>query len=143
MIWKDYRDLFPHNVDLIAHLFTECNSMSEYCDWQPCKNTNDRGWAIGMSQIHLKYRESEWLKKYGWNHWNWNACTIETVRHQFFEDHPEMKTWRGQVNRYLTEMQGLLSDYSIDEAIRSWNRGDVLYLSKVKSNIPTVLDLLQ
>lgn len=125
---KDY-GLYEHRVLLIAHLLRECGSMTEFCDWTRGKASNDGGWAFGIAQWHLCYREWDWLHSKGWAYYDnagrkqcrWNV-DISKVRDLYFAEHPEMTDWRKQATRYLTEIKDLVDrGHSMASAIDTWN----------------------
>lgn len=147
---------------LLAHLLRECGQLSEYCGWTKGKESNDGGWAIGMAQWHLCYREWDWLKENGWAYYDstgrkqcrWNI-DIEKVRNKFFAEHPEMKEWRNQVKRYIREIKGY-ADGKIEhfgesdanyrqayiDAVDVWN-ANPKYLGQVRGQITVAKKVLQ
>jgi hypothetical protein len=144
-----YREL------LIAHLLRECGSMSEFCDWMPGKATNDHGFAFGIAQWHICYREYDWAHAprpdrpngYCWKvngKMQYRFADAPRMRDEYFASHPEMTDWRGQAKRYLAEIRDNLPRYgSVDAVIDSWNAGDS-YMANVyakKDDARKLLDL--
>ena len=128
---------------LLAHLLRECGSLSEECGWEPGSDSNDSGWAIGMAQWHLWYRENDLARAQGCRYTSprvWQ-CDIPKLRAAFFSAHPEMKDWRGQVARYLTEIRDCTKDRSLVSCIDSWNAHPA-YMSQVRAQIPEARRLL-
>jgi hypothetical protein len=145
---KDY-GLYDHRVLLIAHLLRECGSMTEFCDWKPGKATNDDGWAFGIAQWHLCYREWDWLYSKGWAYYDsagvkqcrWNV-DITKVRDAYFSEHPEMTDWRKQAERYLREISGGITRYgTVTAVVDSWNSNPA-YMKHVYAQKPLAHSLL-
>jgi hypothetical protein len=121
--------LADHCDLLIGHLLKECSSMSETCDWHPTgprRNTNDKGWAIGLAQWHLVWQYPDWLKQNGFAYRPGDYAYTARVREKFFADHPELKDWRGQVRKYLADIQAKIAGHAetrkaVLAAIDSWN----------------------
>lgn len=144
IIYTEYPDLFIHNEKLMAHLFQECPVMTWDCAYKKGQARNDHGWSVGMAQWHIYWRHNEWVKENGY-YYTHSKDYVANMRSNFFEDHPEMKDWRYQVRRYLTEMRDRIkSEGSIDGAILSWNRGaGWAYVSKVSKNVFVIRDIVQ
>lgn len=134
---KDY-GLYDHRTLLIAHLLRECGSMTEFCGWSPGKASNDHGWAFGIAQWHLAYREAPWLKSRGFT----TRSNISKVREAYFADHPDMKDWRNQAKRYLREIQAATERLgSVEAAVDSWN-ANPSYMTHVRQNVAQAKQLL-
>jgi hypothetical protein len=140
---KDSKEL------MVAHLLRECGSMTEECGWKPGKKSNDGGWAIGIAQWHLCYREWDWLYTKGWAYYDsrgikqcrWNV-DIKKVRAEFFKDRPEMKTWQTQKERYITEIRDCKAKgKTVTACIDSWNANPA-YMSHVRAQLPNARKLL-
>jgi hypothetical protein len=145
---KEY-GLEQHAELLVAHLLRECGSMTEFCDWKPGKKSNDNGWAFGVAQWHLCYREWDWLKANDWAYYDaagrkqcrWNI-DITKVRAKYFKEHPAMTTWQGQAKRYLTEMRdNVPKKGSVTAVIDSWNANPA-YMGHVRAQLPNARFLL-
>lgn len=145
---KDY-GLYEHRTLLIAHLLRECGAMTEFCNWTKGKKSNDKGWAFGIAQWHLCYREWDWLYSKGWAYYDkngvkqcrWNA-DINKIRETYFAEHPEMTDWRKQAQRYLTEIRDNIPRYgSVDAVVDSWNSNPA-YMGHVRQNIAQAKRLL-
>lgn len=136
--------LESHKETLIAHLLRECGSVTEYCDWSEGKESNDNGWAVGIAQWHLWYREQEFVKSQGCWYKNprvW-SCDIPKLRAAYFKAHPEMTDWRHQAHRYLGDMKVALERKgTITGALRTWNSG-ATYISDVTAKKPMARQLL-
>ena len=152
---KEY-GLQEHCNMLIAHLYHECNAMTETCSWTPGSSRNDYGYAIGMAQWHVCWREYEWAHKkrpglpngYCWKTKTGMAHDIknaEKMRAEFFRDFPEMLDWRFQARRYLHEIsekaKPKITAYSVRRAIDSWNSNPA-YMSMVTASLPKAKQLL-
>ena len=116
--------------------------MSEYCDWQPGKLSNDSGWAWGMAQWHFFYRYRGWMHQNGFTYRPNDPWYAEKVRAKFVQDFPEMTDWRFQLRKYLSEIQEKTGSLgSVKAAIDSWN-ADPAYMSRVSSNVSKAKELL-
>lgn len=129
-------------VMMIAHLYHECGSMDEYCGWTEGSYRSDAGLAFGIAQWHLCYRESAWMKenKFGCPHGN--AKKAGPIRDKFFNDHPEMRDWRKQAERYLREMKSCTEKKKIRQCIDGWNAHPD-YMVKVTARVSMAKKLLK
>ena len=146
IIWRDYNDLFPQNELLLAHIYTECPTLTFDCAWNPDSRvtTSDWGWSVGLGQWHMRYRYTDWLKKNGYTYKPGHKAYIQEVREKFFQDHPKMKDWTHQAHKYIAEASGGIKKHgSIEMFIRrhNWNAG-LPYLQKVQNNVYRVRNIL-
>lgn len=146
IIWDEYNVLFPHNETLLAHIWQECPVLTWDCGYKEGSARNDRGYGVGIAQwnIHIRSPFVQWFDKNGYYYRPSNPAYTTQVRADFFEAHPHMKTWDGQLRHYLTEMQGCFEKYkSLDHCIWRWNSKSEGYLWKIKNkNVPIVRKLL-
>jgi hypothetical protein len=143
IIWADYNDLFPNNELLLAHLYTECGSLSETCDYKEGQSRNDYGYGIGMAQWNIHIRFAKWMKQRGFYYRPSNGAYTTTVRNEFLKDHPHMATWQGQTRAYLDEMKACNEKNPIENCIRKWNwNAGMPYLYKVQGNIDNVQKII-
>lgn len=128
-------------VMMIAHLQTECGSMDEYCGWTKGSYRSDAGLAFGIAQWHLCYREAEWMKenKFGCPHGNPKKAGV--IRDKFFADHPDMKDWRKQAERYIREMKSCTATKQLRQCIDNWN-AHPSYMKRVDSKVSMAKELL-
>lgn len=128
-------------IMMIAHLQTECGSMDEYCGWIEGSYRSDAGLAFGIAQWHLCYREAGWMKenKFGCPHGNPRKAGV--IRDKFFSDHPDMRDWRKQAERYIREMQACTETKRLRQCVDSWNANPA-YMSRVDSKVPLAKQLL-
>ncbi len=119
--------------------------MTEFCDWKPGKKSNDHGWAFGVAQWHLCYREQPWLLENKLVKVVHGRCValvpITTIRDKFFASHPEMTTWQGQAKRYLTEIRDCSQKKTVTACVDSWNAGPT-YMNDVYAMKPLARSLL-
>ena len=106
---------------MIAHQQSECGSMDEFCGWTEGSYRSDAGLAIGLFQFHLCYRYSGWMEENHFGCPHGNPRKAAKIRDKFFQDFPEMKTWRGQVTKYLSEMKVCTEKKTLKQCIRRWN----------------------
>lgn len=135
-------------VTMISHLITECGSMTEFCDWEIGSSRSDNGWAFGIAQWHLCYREWDWLYSKGWAYYATDGskqCRWKTpvtkMRDAYFSEHPDMMDWRGQAKRYIREMDGCTRTELLRFCIDKWNAHPD-YMKRVDSKVSMAKALL-
>jgi hypothetical protein len=132
--------LWPARHMFVAHLLTECNSLTEYCGYiDGVSTSNDYGWSVGIPQYHFCYSFASWLKEKGFR----CGQRVLEVRKAFWEEFkPEWKEWRAQISYYIKDMEGRLMKYgSAKSAIDSWNAHPD-YVARVLSRVAFVKALV-
>lgn len=130
---------------MIAHLYKECGSMSETCNWKAGSQSNDYGYAIGIAQWHVCWQYPDWAIKNGYC-WRTNTggmghgiSNAEKMREHFFRDFPEMTDWRGQARKYIAQMK---TCDTVKVCVLRWNARRYEYLSEVVALKPVAQNLL-
>src|SRR5207248_436034 len=89
------------------------------------------------------YREEAFARSHGCSYRSPTdfSCDIPKLRDAWFTSHPELRDWRGQAKRYLTEMRDCTKGKTLDACIDDWN-SHAGYLDAVKALVSQTKTLL-